>query len=614
VSGDWFTAYGTAIGHFLKVEVNDRWLHLDAIDTDGNVFDSYEMVKAVPIAPSIITQPADQTVVEGQTATFSVVAEGTEPLFYQWQRDGDDIPGATGATYTTPGTTLADDGATFRCIVTNAVGSVTSDAATLTVTAAGPRVTDGQVVLYTFEEGSGTTVSDVSGVGMPLDLSVDNAAAVSWVAGGLVINGPTIVASAGPATKVIDGSQASNELTIEAWVKPASTTQMGTVRIVTLSSDRGHRNFTLEQGLWGDQPSDRYAVRLRTTTSSDNGRPTLNTPHGSLTTDLTHVVYTRDASGEARIYVNGVERASGTVGGDFSNWDGNYRLALANELTEDRPWLGEFHLVAIYNRALSQAEVSQNLAAGPNGSGNQAPVASFTADPLSGDAPLTVSFDATASSDPDGTIVAYDWDLRDGSTGTGVTISHEYTLAGTYPVTLTVTDDGGATDSATTTITVSVALVPPSIITHPADQSVTEGQTATFSVVAEGTESLFYQWQKNGVDIAGATSAAYTTPETTLADDGATFRCIVTNAAGSVTSDAATLTVLEVINAAIDIEKTPETQTVVSGEDAHFTLTVSNPGDVELSNVVVTDAQCDVLTGPSGDDGDGVLQTSETWV
>jgi hypothetical protein len=77
------------------------------------------------------------------------------------------------------------------------------------------------------------------------------------------------------------------------------------------------------------------------------------------------VVYTRDASGEARIYVNGVERGSGTVGGDFSNWNESYRLALTNELTEDRPWLGEFHLVAIFNRALSQDEVSQNFNAGP---------------------------------------------------------------------------------------------------------------------------------------------------------------------------------------------------------------------------------------------------------
>jgi hypothetical protein len=72
------------------------------------------------------------------------------------------------------------------------------------------------------------------------------------------------------------------------------------------------------------------------------------------------VVCTRDASGVVRIYLDGVERASRAVG---------YRLALANELTGDRPWLGEFHLVAIYDRALSQAEVSQNFEAGADGGG-----------------------------------------------------------------------------------------------------------------------------------------------------------------------------------------------------------------------------------------------------
>jgi hypothetical protein len=230
-------------------------------------------------------------------------------------------------------------------------------------------VTEGLRVLYTFEEGSGTAVQDVSGVGAPLDLEVSDGAAIGWVSGGLVIHSSTVVASAGAATKVIDGAGDSNELTIEVWVKPGDTSQDGPARIVTLSQDPYSRNFTLGQGLWGSQASDLYDVRLRTTTTSDNGTPSLTTPAGLLTTELTHVVYTCGASGVARIYVDGVERASGTVGGDFSNWDGGFRLALANELTGDRPWLGEFHLVAIFNRALSQAEVSQNFEAGVDGGG-----------------------------------------------------------------------------------------------------------------------------------------------------------------------------------------------------------------------------------------------------
>ncbi|MBL7189821.1 MAG: PKD domain-containing protein [Phycisphaerae bacterium] len=67
----------------------------------------------------------------------------------------------------------------------------------------------------------------------------------------------------------------------------------------------------------------------------------------------------------------------------------------------------------------------------------------------------TVNFDGSGSSDPDGTIVSYDWDFGDDSTGTGKTIAHEYSIAGTYTVTLIVTDNGGETVQDTATVTVT---------------------------------------------------------------------------------------------------------------------------------------------------------------
>ena len=66
----------------------------------------------------------------------------------------------------------------------------------------------------------------------------------------------------------------------------------------------------------------------------------------------------------------------------------------------------------------------------------------------------------------------------------------------------------------------------PSITTQPANQTVNVGQTATFTVVATGAPPLSYQWQKNQVNIAGATSASYTTPATTSTDNGTSFRVI----------------------------------------------------------------------------------------
>ncbi|MFZ0771741.1 MAG: hypothetical protein WCA49_04120 [Candidatus Sulfotelmatobacter sp.] len=89
------------------------------------------------MAPTIVTQPANQKTTVGLTATFTVNAAGTGPLQYQWSKNGTAVPGASGASYTTPAAAPADNGANFTVIVTNAISSATSNPASLTV---GPRV------------------------------------------------------------------------------------------------------------------------------------------------------------------------------------------------------------------------------------------------------------------------------------------------------------------------------------------------------------------------------------------------------------------------------------------------------------------------------------------
>jgi glucose/arabinose dehydrogenase len=84
-------------------------------------------------APSITSQPANRTVSVGQPASFTVAASGTAPLRYQWQRNGANLANATSTTFTLQSTTAADNGATFRAVVSNDFGSATSNAATLTV-------------------------------------------------------------------------------------------------------------------------------------------------------------------------------------------------------------------------------------------------------------------------------------------------------------------------------------------------------------------------------------------------------------------------------------------------------------------------------------------------
>ena len=306
------------------------------------------------------------------------------------------------------------------------------------------RVTDGQVALYTFREGEGNTVRDVAGVsGTPLDLVISNSGSVSWLSGGgLAVNAPTAIRSVGAASKLLTALQASRALTLEVWVTPASTEQSGPARIVAMSQDGiSGGNFVL------GQEKTQFLTRLRTSTTDKYGKPALTTSTGTAVTGLSHLVYTRDASGQAHFYINGIQESSASVGGDFSTW-GDFALALANEPAVDnqgngRPWLGELYLVALYDRALSATEVDSNFWAGPNLDPTKTwepPTADFSANPTSGMVPLKVSFANLSTGDAE----SYSWDFGDGNTSTAKDPSHTYDIAGSYTVSLTVTGPGGS--------------------------------------------------------------------------------------------------------------------------------------------------------------------------
>jgi hypothetical protein len=153
----------------------------------------------------------------------------------------------------------------------------------------------------------------------------------------------------------------------------------------------------------------------------------------------------------------------------------------------------------------------------------------------------TASFSVTAKGT---TPLGYQWQ-KNGAAISGAT-SSSYTTPST-----TSTDNGaqfavvvgnsvGKVTSSSATLTVNSA---PSITAQPTSKTVTAGQSTTFAVTATGGAPLSYQWGKNGTAISGATSASYTTPAETTADNGAQFSAVVSNSAGSVTSSAATLTV-----------------------------------------------------------------------
>lgn len=215
----------------------------------------------------------------------------------------------------------------------------------------------GLLALYDFGSDSGPIVKDRSGLLPPLDLRISDIKAVRRSEGSLEVRGKTLIQS-DKATRIGDAVRRSGEIAIEAWIHPAKIDQEGPARIVTLSKNTSERNFTL------GQERNQFDVRLRTTKTSGNGIPSVSSPQKSLATKLTHVVFTRDRQGKARLYLNGQQVAQQGIAGDMTNWDASFRLALANELTGDRPWLGTYHLVAIYDRSLSPEEVAAHFRAG----------------------------------------------------------------------------------------------------------------------------------------------------------------------------------------------------------------------------------------------------------
>ncbi len=220
------------------------------------------------------------------------------------------------------------------------------------------RIQSGLQALYDFRSNEGAVVYDRSGVGETANLKIHNSDAVRRSNGSLEVLKDTRIVSEKPPKKIIESVLWSGELSVEAWITPANTKQDGPARIITISKNNTQRNFTL------GQDGNKYDFRLRTTETSGNGIPSINSNDDSLTTEKTHVVYTRNRNGRARIYLNGNLANEETVSGEMDNWDGSFQLGLANEINDSRPWQGTYHLVAIYNRNLLPHEVEQNYKAG----------------------------------------------------------------------------------------------------------------------------------------------------------------------------------------------------------------------------------------------------------
>jgi Domain of unknown function (DUF4091)/Immunoglobulin domain/Immunoglobulin I-set domain len=498
-------------------------------------------VNPATVAPSITTQPVSQTVTAGQTASFSVTATGTSPLGYQWSKNGTVISGANSASYTTPATATTDNGAQFTVVVSNSAGKVTSSAATLTVNPAtvAPSITT-QPVGQTVTAGQTATFSVVATGTTPLSYQ--------WLKNGVNIAGATWSSYMTPATTTADGGSTFN-------VVVRNTAGTATSNAATLTVNAAPVAPTITT-----QPANQTVTTGQTAT------------------------FTVVASGTAPLSYQWLKNGANVAGATSSSYTTTATTSFDN---------GAQLTVLVSNTVGSVTSNAATLTV------NAAPVApSITTQPAS--QAVTAGQTATFTVAATGTApLSYQW--RKNAVAINGATSSTYTTPVTAnsdngsQFTVLVSNAVGSATSNAATLTVNATSVAPSITTQPISQTVTAGQTATFNVVAIGTAPLGYQWQKNGTSISGATSASYTTPATTTADSGSQFAVVVSNSAGSVTSNTAALTVNGTIPPAFPVWVMPGLQRVGQTDAPGMTSSISLSG----ARGETVDTQV-IVQGPAG--------------
>ena len=241
------------------------------------------------------------------------------------------------------------------------------------VISGGKRYDRNLVALWEFKEGSGSSVADTSGVSPPLDLVLvgQEGSDYDWVGGwGIDFKGGYARGTSTAASqKIYDLIAPRNEFTIEAWVVPGNVSQEGPAVIASYSSGVSNRNFTMGQTLYSYEFLNRNTASGLDPSNTANGNPTLITDPDDEDLQATqqHVVMTYDPVNGRRIYVNGqfTGDTDPILGGTLTEWDDGYLFVLGAETNGiNNRWAGKLRLVALYNRALTEEQITQNFDAG----------------------------------------------------------------------------------------------------------------------------------------------------------------------------------------------------------------------------------------------------------
>jgi len=471
--------------------------------------------------PTILTQPVGQTNYVYESANFSVTAAGSPPLSYQWSFNTTNLAGATNANLTLNYLQLAQAG-NYSVQVSNPYGSTNSIPAVLVVNPAPPcaPVLNGMVDWWPGEGNANDLIGTNNGT-----LAGGVTFAPGEVGQAFVFDGSDYVSI--PDALSIDAL--TNAMTVEAWIKVTQFSSQDWISIIC----KGDTSWQLR----------RYSTSSTLSFWTDGlSNPELEGNRNINDGQWHHVAGVYDGTNKY-IYVDGTldvsEPATGTIAVNTQPL-----LLGDNAGALQRNFDGLVDEVSIYNRALSAQEIQTIYVAGSNGKCPPVPTPpGITTQPTN----ETVSADSTASFTvaANGTLpLSYQWSF-DGTNLAGAT-QPNLTLTNVQPsqsgnYTVIITNLYGSATSSPAFLT--VVTLPPTILTQPQSETNLTGTTATFSVAANGTTPLSYQWSLNATNLTGATNATLTLINVQTNEAG-NYLVTVANAYGSTNSANAVLTVI----------------------------------------------------------------------
>lgn len=532
-----------------------------AVTNSTGTTTSSAAVLTVTSPPAITSAPLSQTVTVGDTVTLTAAASGTPTPSFQWSKDGIDIPGAISPTYSFVSSSTAESG-TYTVTASNMAGSASSSAL-VTVNAASQTALLISSTAFSYNQNFDNQLEKSAAA-----YSVSGTTFATWTDN--TILGWYAATDASP----FQGYRTTNASNGKDFGSHPTSSQAGLLSMGSTSSDPERAlgglawtnnsvylgfKLTNKTGLTLDRCTLSYALEQYTATTA-----ALNTSSIILSTQVAAAGL---KSGTWQTRQTNVPWATKT---SYTQVDGNksaYRTVVTVNLSglnvppNQDLWLRwtvsttSSDPVAI---GIDDVSVTQLAGSAP------AVAPAFELQPQGQTATVgdSVTFSASATGNP---TPSYQW-KKDGvplAGGTNASYSIPAVAAGDAGnYTVTATNSAGSITSDAALLFVAT---PPAITSQPQSQTALVGGTATFSASASGSPTPTYQWQKDGVDILGATGASLTISPITLADAGS-YTVTANNVADSALSNPAVLTVYQLPSFITH----PAGQTVNAGQSVTF--------------------------------------------